>query len=704
MATHGQLVANMLINTVGWVKGLENARRRFSNFVGGVEKDTNSLRSRLRKLFAMAGGIGTVTYSVKLAADFESQLASFTTLTKNAEQAKSLLNDLQKFSDVTPFEPGPLQDSARSLLAFNIQSGELIPTLRRIGDVASGINEPIGEIAEIYGKAKVQGRLFMEDINQLTGRGINVIGELAKQFGVAESEVRELVSSGQVNFSHLEQSFKSLTDAGGQFAGGMAAKSKTIWGLWSTLTGSIKTKLKELGIAIAENVNFAKLLKMTTNVVRSLGWLVDVVGFAIRSFYAFRHVILAVALIIGSLHVLMTGLAVVLSVTLTVLSVFAIRILAIKAAQLAGIPVAAIWSALMGNFKGLAIAAAIGVGTIAGGLAVLESYLASSADQAMQFNEQTGDMADSAAKAAEEVERLKAQKLEDLQAEKAKQALKKYQSTVHELRKEIAILNGTATETGILLSELKSNGIGWRERYFLQDLIATRDELKKSAENSKEMRERIRSVVDEIRVLRGEVTETGIEFEKLQNQGVNPAELKRLAILHQQRDAIAEQVSEQRKQAEELKRIADQETSRRKQLAEQIREELKTPTDRFREQFQKLKELVSSGDLSSDLAGKKLEVLGKELMETEGKAKTPSPENRALTSVESRSTEFFKALAEAQKKDPQADAQKRHETILAAIKLGIERLVALEEKQKVAPQQKQAKIAIANLNGNGGAS
>ena len=51
----------------------------------------------------------------------------------------------------------------------------------------------VNQIAELYGKARVQGRLFAEDINQLTGRGIPIIGELAKQFGVSDSQVCQCV-------------------------------------------------------------------------------------------------------------------------------------------------------------------------------------------------------------------------------------------------------------------------------------------------------------------------------------------------------------------------------------------------------------------------------------------------------------------------------------------------------------------------------
>ena len=76
---------------------------------------------------------------------------------------------------------------------------------------------PVNEIAELYGKARVQGRLFAEDINQLTGRGIPIIQELAKQFGVSDSEVKKLVESGKVGFPNIERSFMDMTSQGGKF-------------------------------------------------------------------------------------------------------------------------------------------------------------------------------------------------------------------------------------------------------------------------------------------------------------------------------------------------------------------------------------------------------------------------------------------------------------------------------------------------------
>ena len=106
--------------------------------------------------------------------------------------------------------------------------------VRRLGDIASGVTMPLGELAQIYGKARVQGRLFAEDMNQLTGRGIPIIGEIAKQLGIADSEVKKYVEKGEVNFGMIEQAFISLTSEGGRFHDMMKEQSKTMAAIAST--------------------------------------------------------------------------------------------------------------------------------------------------------------------------------------------------------------------------------------------------------------------------------------------------------------------------------------------------------------------------------------------------------------------------------------------------------------------------------------
>jgi len=201
---------------------------------------------------AAAEGIGMT--AVTSADDFEQSKVAFTTLIGDAAKAEQTLAKLRELGAKTPFEFPELADAGRKLIAFGESADSVPETLRRIGDVSAGVQAPVNEIAELYGKARVQGRLFAEDINQLTGRGIPIIQELAKQFGVSDSEVKKLVESGQVGFPNIERAFVSMTSQGGKFAGMMEAQGKTTAGLFSTLKDTIHEVFLTLGQPINDAI------------------------------------------------------------------------------------------------------------------------------------------------------------------------------------------------------------------------------------------------------------------------------------------------------------------------------------------------------------------------------------------------------------------------------------------------------------------
>ncbi len=194
---------------------------------------------------------------LRVGIDAEQTAVAFETLIGDAKEAKRVLKDLSDFAASTPFELPEVQAAGRSLLAFGISTEKLKNSLKSIGDVASGVGAPIGEIAEIYGKARVQGQLFAEDINQLTGRGIPIIQELAKQFGVTDDAVKELVKSGKVNFSNLEKAFADLSGEGGKFFDLMDKQSATTGGKISNLSDSFTRMKVQIFEAFSPQINAA---------------------------------------------------------------------------------------------------------------------------------------------------------------------------------------------------------------------------------------------------------------------------------------------------------------------------------------------------------------------------------------------------------------------------------------------------------------
>lgn len=210
-----------------------------------TESGFKSLKTTIAGAAAAFGGLSVASAgidfakgAIKAVADYEAVNISLETFLGSASAAKSLFAELEQFSIKTPFTPEQVNDAAKSLLAFGEPVEGLQTTLGRIGDVASATGKDFNELAVIYGKARVQGTLFAEDINQLTEAGVPVIQLFADQLGVSAGEVKKLGSEGKISFANLEQAFTTLTSEGGRFFGLTDKLSQSTSGRLSTLEGN----------------------------------------------------------------------------------------------------------------------------------------------------------------------------------------------------------------------------------------------------------------------------------------------------------------------------------------------------------------------------------------------------------------------------------------------------------------------------------
>ena len=242
---------------------LENFEDKIDQFV----KKVDSVEARVTQVGRKLQGVGSsltkfVTLpltllagqGLKTAANLEQLQVAFNTMLGDATQAEAFFKRLIDFTAKTPFQLDQVANSAKALLAFGFGEAEIIPMLERIGDLSAGLDQPINELAQIFGKARVQGRLMQEDVNQLTERGIPIYQELAKQFGVAEGEVRKLVETGKVGFPQLQKALVALTSEGGKFAGLTRAQSKSLGGVFSTFLDNINLAAAAIGETLAPAV------------------------------------------------------------------------------------------------------------------------------------------------------------------------------------------------------------------------------------------------------------------------------------------------------------------------------------------------------------------------------------------------------------------------------------------------------------------
>lgn len=238
------------------IRNLEQLNGNFEKTENKAKKTGEAIDKIAKKATLISAALGgTGIAAIKLAGNLEQTQLALEVLLGDAAKATQIKNEWTQLASSTPFSSSDIDSAGKKLLAFNIEAEKVTDTLRRIGDISAATGSSISDIADIYGKAAVQGRLFAEDINQFQGRGIPVVQSLAKVLGVAETEVRDLVTQGKVGFPELEAAFKNMTDEGGQFSGMMDKLSQSTLGKFSTTMDNAKLALASFGEVMLDSAH-----------------------------------------------------------------------------------------------------------------------------------------------------------------------------------------------------------------------------------------------------------------------------------------------------------------------------------------------------------------------------------------------------------------------------------------------------------------
>lgn len=232
----------------------KKASEQIKKSFGGASNEGEKLNGVLGSIGKSVAGIGVafaaqelVSKIVAVRGEFQQLEISFRTMLGSEEKANQLMEQLTETASRTPFDLKSISDGARQLLAYGDRAENVNEDLIRLGNIASGLSQPLGDIVYLYGTTMTQGRLYTQDLNQFTGRGIPMMRELAKIFGVAESEVKGLVEAGKVGFPEVQKVIQNLTNEGGMFYNLMQEQSKSIPGQISNIQDSIDSMFNEIG-------------------------------------------------------------------------------------------------------------------------------------------------------------------------------------------------------------------------------------------------------------------------------------------------------------------------------------------------------------------------------------------------------------------------------------------------------------------------
>lgn len=224
---------------------------------------------------------------------FQQLEISFNTMLGSADKSKQLMDELIQTAAHTPFDMSSITGGAKQLLAYGTEAKDVNKTLVQLGDIASGLNIPLGDLVYLYGTTVSQGRMFTMDLRQFMGRGVPLAEELGKILHQNTTEVQESVSKGKVTSDIFKEAIANMTQAGGRFGGLMEQQSKTLEGQWSNIGDSIQQAFNEIGKK-SEGV-FSSGLSIISALVENWQEVIKVIGVATIAVGSYRASLMAAA-------------------------------------------------------------------------------------------------------------------------------------------------------------------------------------------------------------------------------------------------------------------------------------------------------------------------------------------------------------------------------------------------------------------------
>ena len=222
-------------------KGIEDSTQ--ANRVNAVSLD--QLSGVMAKFLTAGAVAGFVNKLVNVRGEFQQLEIAFGTMLHSADKAQTLITQLADTAAKTPFDLQGVTQGAKQLLAYGVAAEDINDKLLMLGDIASGLSLPLGDLVYLYGTTMTQGRVYTRDMIQFMGRGIPLAEELAKQFGVNKDKVSELVSAGKVGAKEFEQAMQSMRT--NRFNNLMEEQSKSLTGQISNIEDAIQIMYNEIG-------------------------------------------------------------------------------------------------------------------------------------------------------------------------------------------------------------------------------------------------------------------------------------------------------------------------------------------------------------------------------------------------------------------------------------------------------------------------
>lgn len=255
MATVASILIKIGANSSELRKELANTKKELETNLGSAAMTASNIAvAGIAGIAASLGALGVK--AVQAAGSFQQTQAAMTNMLGSAEQAQSLLSDLQSFAAKTPFEFNDVAAATQKFLAFGFTAEQVIPTLTAVGDAAAGVGlgkEGVDRVTLALGQMAAKAKVQSDEMLQLTEAGIPAWQMLADKIGVSVPKAMDMVSKGAVDAQTGLQALVGGMEE--KFGGMMEQQSSTITGTWSNMMDGLSQTAIAVGQQISDALN-----------------------------------------------------------------------------------------------------------------------------------------------------------------------------------------------------------------------------------------------------------------------------------------------------------------------------------------------------------------------------------------------------------------------------------------------------------------
>lgn len=256
----------------------QKAAQKTREYSDGL-KNQDGYVSRLLKRMAVYAGYSMATNfltSVRdVTAEFELQRVSLGAIIQDQQKANQIFSEIKSFALTSPLKILDLTKYTKQVAAYGFETEKLFDTTKMLADISVGLGTDMSRASLFLGQVFATGHLRASELRQATEMGIPLVAKLADKLeelngkAYSAADVMDLISKRAIGYDLVEQVFKDMTSAGGEFYNMQVKQSQTLYGMWSKLGDAAAIMYDQIGNTSTVNAGMKTIMGLLESMMRN---------------------------------------------------------------------------------------------------------------------------------------------------------------------------------------------------------------------------------------------------------------------------------------------------------------------------------------------------------------------------------------------------------------------------------------------------